>query len=112
MTIFDRLKQVVREMSEEAQVSHINLSRQLGEVDTWREQIKAEIEVARGVLQRLANFPIRAGSEYLCPCCWAAEEKISPLKPASSETDNAMLCRVCHFEIVVATRDESAGSRH
>jgi DNA-directed RNA polymerase subunit RPC12/RpoP len=110
VSTFAELKQVVRQISGEAQQNRLNLRRQLKEVQTWPQQIKAEIDPADEVLKRLGKFPMKAGSEYLCPRCWAAEKKISPLKYHSSAAGDVMSCSACRFELLVARKNEALES--
>lgn len=99
MTIADHLRKIAQEAADDANARISELDRQLAEIEKQKAEIDAKRTDARGVFQRLANFPVTSGVDYLCPLCWVDDDKRSLLAPVASQTRQDLFsCRVCHFE--------------
>jgi len=105
MTIFTQLRDEASQMARAMQERRLELEKQLAEIERRKTEVEAKRNMASGALQRLANYPVQVGVDYLCPHCWVTEGKMSPLKPIPSETDDdIMRCRICQFELLIPGR--------
>ncbi|HWM47998.1 MAG TPA: hypothetical protein VNR11_13925 [Xanthobacteraceae bacterium] len=103
MSLAGQLKRMAGEIAEQAQQRVDELERQLVEIETRKATIEKERATALLAPQRVEGFPVKAGSDYLCPRCWVENGAISPLHPIASQTsDDVLRCRTCHLEVAVS----------
>ena len=102
MSIFDHIQQAAIEIADNAQARLSQLEHEEAEIDARKAKIKAERDMIRGTAHRLANFPVRTAADFLCPRCWVAEGKSSPLRPIPSQTrDDLFRCTLCQFDLMI-----------
>lgn len=103
MAIRDQILQAANEIAGRMQADLFDLDRRLAEAKKHVAKIEMECDAARGAPERLSNFPIQLGSNYLCPRCWIEEGRRSPLNPAPSNTRRGLLhCGFCQFELLIS----------
>ncbi len=103
MAIRDQILQAANEIAGRMQADLFDLDRQLSEAKKHVAKIQNECDAARGVPERLSNFPIELGSDYLCPRCWIEEGRRSLLNPVPSNTREDLLrCSLCQFELLIS----------
>ena len=103
MAIRDQILQAANEIAGRMQADLFDLDRQLAEAKKHVAKIERECDAARGALERLSNFPIQLGSDYLCPRCWIEEGRRSPLIPVPSNSrENLLRCGWCQFELLIS----------
>ena len=77
MAIRDQILQAANEIAGRMQADLFDLDRRLAEAKKHVAKIEKECDAARGAPERLSNFPIQLGSDYLCPRCWIEEGRRS-----------------------------------
>lgn len=103
MTTRDQILQAANEIAGCMQADLFDLDRQLAEAKKHVAKIEKECDAARGAPERLSNFLIQLGSDYLCPRCWIEEGRRSPLNPVPSNTREDLLrCGLCQFELPIS----------
>ena len=103
MTIRDQILQAASEIAGRMQADLFDFDRQLFEAKKHVAKIERECVAARGAPERLSNFPIQLGSDYLCPRCWIEEGRRSPLNSVRSSTGEDLLrCGLCQFELLIS----------
>ncbi|QWG10836.1 hypothetical protein KMZ29_13650 [Bradyrhizobium sediminis] len=101
-TVGNHLAKAAEDAANSAQERIASFDRQLADIEKKKADIEANRAALRGSLQRLANFPVKSGANYLCPLCWVDEGKMSPLAPVASDNrDDIFRCRMCHYEAVI-----------
>lgn len=103
MTIRDQILQAANEIVGCMQADLFDFDRQLSEAKKRVVKIKKECDAARGAPERLSNFPIQLGGDYLCPRCWIEEGRRSPLYSLPTNTGEDLLrCGLCKFELLIS----------
>jgi len=69
MSIRDHISQAAQEMAARTKERLSHIERRLVEAKEQVAKIEAEHEAARLAPQRLSDFPIESGGNYLCPRC-------------------------------------------
>jgi uncharacterized small protein (DUF1192 family)/DNA-directed RNA polymerase subunit RPC12/RpoP len=105
MGVFEQLKQAAIEIADRLEARVSQLDREIAGLEQERAKKQAERDLASRAPQRLANFPVQVGSDYLCPRCWIEEGKRSPIAPIPSETrDDIFRCPLCSYETIIQSQ--------
>jgi hypothetical protein len=103
MTTERELRQAAREIAAQAQAAVTRLEQETLDLKTRLAEKEAERDAARLAPKRLANYPVRLGTDYQCPRCWIEHEKRSPLRPIPSGDKNDILrCGICGEDFIIA----------
>jgi hypothetical protein len=76
----ENLRKAAQEAADSAQNGIAELDRKLAEIEQQKLEIEAKRMLLRGTFQRLANYPLQIGADYVCPLCWVKDGKASCLK--------------------------------
>ena len=99
---FDFLRKAANKAAENAHAKITEFDRQIAEIDNKKLEMHTKSAMARGSLNRAANFPVKNGADYLCPLCWVDEGKMSPLRPVPSQDRHDIFrCGLCRYEAVI-----------
>lgn len=102
MGIADQFRNYAMDFAEAAIKRVANLDRRLAELEIERAKIEAERKSSGGALQRLANYPVKIGSDYACPRCWINKDTASPMHGVPSQTNNDLFrCQLCHLDLEI-----------
>jgi hypothetical protein len=105
MSITDKLRQMAVETALQAQHRASELDAEIAGFEAQAAKLKAERDTLRLAPKRLANYPVKAGGDYLCPCCWVDHGGRSPLFPIPSDSnDDLFRCRMCHQELRIESK--------
>lgn len=101
-TFRDHLNNAAKEIAERSISSISDLERKMADIEKQKLEAEAARHKARNALQRLAEFPVQAGPDFLCPVCWM-DYRISKLSPVGSDTsEDIFRCHECHWEISIS----------
>ncbi len=103
MFIHDAINRAAMEIAEQKHASVAYLEREIVDLEANLKKKRTERDQGRGALQRLSNFPVKVGADYLCPYCWVVEGKRSPIHPIGSNLPRTdiMRCTVCQFDLQI-----------
>jgi DNA-directed RNA polymerase subunit RPC12/RpoP len=102
MSIRDRIRQAAQEIVARIQERLSDIERRLAEAKEQAAKLQAERDAARLAPQRLSDFPIESGGNYLCPRCWIERGGLSSLRRIPSDTrDDLFRCPVCEYELLI-----------
>ena len=102
MSIRDHISQAAQEMAARTKERLSHIERRLAEAKEQVAKIEAEHEAARLAPQRLSDFPIESGGNYLCPRCGVEKGGLSPLRHIPNDArDELLRCPVCEYELLI-----------
>ena len=102
MSLRNYFMNTAQEAAKSAEQRIAYLDAELAEVEKQKANIDEKRAAARIAFERLANYPVTRGTDYLCPLCWVEDGKDSLLRPVPSHDRNDIFrCRVCHYEAVI-----------
>lgn len=102
MSIRDRIRQEAQEIAARTKERLFHIERRLAEAKEQVAKIEAERDAAHLASQRLSDFPIESGGNYLCPRCGVEKGGLSPLRHIPSGTrDELLRCPVCEYELLI-----------
>jgi hypothetical protein len=101
-SIADYLRKVAQDIANGADERIAQLENQKLRLQSQMREIEAVSKSLSFAAQRLANFPVKNGADYLCPQCWIEQGKMAPLKPIpSSDSHDIFRCSLCRYEAVI-----------
>ncbi len=100
-----QIRRVAAEAASHKQQHQAHLEREKIELETKLAENKAALDVANLAGNRLANFPVKSGADFLCPYCWNNDGKEVALRAVGVGTDTRdnMRCAGCRRNIVLNT---------
>lgn len=102
MDIKDQFLSYAADFAQNAGHRVAELDRKLASLQEEERKIQAQRDMARSALQRLSNYPITDGADYLCPQCWIARGAMTPMRPLSSQMHNDLFrCALCHLDLEI-----------
>ena len=102
MSIHNHIRQAAQEIAARIQGRLSDIEPRLAEAKEQVAKIQAERDAARLAPQRLSDFPIQSGDNYLCPRCWVEEGGLSPLRHIPGDTrDDLFRCPMCEYELLI-----------
>ena len=102
MSIRDHISQAAQEMAAHTKERLSHIERRLVEAKEQVAKIEAEHEAARLAPQRLSDFPIESGGNYLCPRRGVEKGCLSPLRHIPNDArDDLLRCPVCEYELLI-----------
>jgi rubrerythrin len=101
MSIRDHISQAAQEMAARTEERLAHIERRLAEAKEQVAKIEAEHEAARLAPQRLSDFPIESGGNYLCPRCGVEKGGLSPLRHIPNDARDELRCPVCEYELLI-----------
>jgi DNA-directed RNA polymerase subunit RPC12/RpoP len=102
VSIRDHISQAAQDMAARTKERLSHIERRLAEAKEQVAKIEAEHEAARLAPQRLSDFPIESGGNYLCPRCGVEKGGLSPLRHIPNDArDELLRCPVCEYELLI-----------
>ena len=102
MSIRDHIGMAAREIAARTKERLSHIERRLAEAKEQVAKIEAEHDAARLAPQRLSDFPVESGGNYLCPRCGVEKGGLSPLRHIPSDArDEILRCPVCEYELLI-----------
>jgi hypothetical protein len=100
MAIAGKLQLAARERAEGASHRASELERQIAELQFRRLQLDEQYSAADEARKRLANYEMKVGADYQCPCCWIDRGARAPLQEMPSGTDIELFrCTMCGWHM-------------
>ena len=99
-----QIRRVAAEAASHKQQHQAHLEREKIELETKLAENKAALDVANLAGNRLANFPVKSGADFLCPYCWINDGKEVALRAVGGGTDthDNMRCAGCGRNITLS----------
>ncbi len=101
--VSDELMRVARDFAAQFDQRKARLEQEELDLETALAKKRQEREAASLAPQRLADYPVTVGPDYLCPRCWIADGRSVPLSGAPSPDPNqdVFRCGTCRTEFSV-----------
>jgi len=96
------LTKIARDIAGELHGCDSMLQRELANVENLKAEIEAELNLLRGVSERLSAYQAKIGVEYVCPRCWIEDADQSRLRPVPSKgREDSFRCESCSWDVTL-----------
>jgi hypothetical protein len=93
---------IARDIASQLHGRDFTLQRELVNVESLKAEIEAELNLLRGVSERLDAYQAKIGVEYLCPRCWIEDADQSRLRPILSVGhEDSFRCESCDLDVTL-----------
>jgi hypothetical protein len=93
---------IARDIAGRLQDRNSALQRELAHVENLKAEIKAELNLLRGVPERLNAYQAQIGIDLFCPRCWIEDADQSRLRPIpSTGREDSFRCESCSWDVTL-----------
>jgi hypothetical protein len=93
---------IARDIADQLHGRDSALQRELADVESIKAEIEAELNLVRGVAERLNTYQAKVGIDYLCPRCWIEDADHSRLRPIlSMGREDSFRCESCDLDVTL-----------
>jgi hypothetical protein len=93
---------IARDIADQLHGCDSMLQRELADIENLKAEIEAELNLLRGVAERLNTYQAKIGIDYLCPRCWIEDADQSRLQliPSTGREDS-FRCEACNWDVTL-----------
>jgi hypothetical protein len=93
---------IARDIADQLHGRDFTLRRELVNVENLKAEIEAELNLLRGVSERLNTYRTKIGVDCLCPRCWIEDADQSKLRPIpSTGREDRFQCESCSWDVTL-----------